>query len=310
VLDKLKGAAAKASAMAGDLQGMAVEKLRQTSQELSESLPLLGAVGYSVGRICIEVGISPKIMVSLIKVRDVADDAFDALLKTHAERKMLPVIVGALRQANVLQAKIKFRDHLFREIEIELGIPPAIRMVFLESTVSVALVTPASVPQIVLTPGPVPTASSPAAAVVVPAALMVPPAAPSEPAAPTAPPAAEQPATPAEEIATAPTVVQKPPEPELVPVAASEPPAPLPDLKPVAPASLSAPAQEPPPAAAQTSPPPDQEAAAPSTTPESIVRFVCPHCQVRYRVSVARIGEVLTCRRCEKEITIPSTSTK
>jgi hypothetical protein len=133
MFDKLKGAAGTVTSKAGSLKDAGIEALQSTVEELNTMLPRLPDVGYSVNRVEVEIGISPKIILTLAKVFDVEVTAFAAMLAANAEKKVFCTILGALQKANELQGKIQFRDRHFKELEIELGIPPAVRMVFIEA---------------------------------------------------------------------------------------------------------------------------------------------------------------------------------
>jgi hypothetical protein len=82
--------------------------------------------------VSLEIGLSPKLVVTLNKVFDVDPDAFAAVLAANKERKTFYTILSALQTANQWQGKIQFRNRHFRKIEIELAIPPAVRMYFQE----------------------------------------------------------------------------------------------------------------------------------------------------------------------------------
>jgi ribosomal protein S27E len=132
MFDKLKGAAGSVATKAGSLKDAGTEALQATVAELNATLPQLREVGFSVNRVALEIGLSPKIILTLTKVFDVDGEAFAAVLAANAERKTFCTILGALQKANQMQAKIHFQNRHFRAIDIELAIPPAIRMIFLE----------------------------------------------------------------------------------------------------------------------------------------------------------------------------------
>jgi hypothetical protein len=277
MFDKLKSATGKVATGLSNVQDMAAEQLQSTMDEVNASAPYLARVGYCMLGLQVELGLSPKVILTLSQREVIDPQAFTGVLAEVASRRVLSSILNALQQANALQGKIRVRGYLFRDIEIELGIPPAVRMIFVGAEV-VLPTAPASV-------------VSQAADVV--AGILSP---------------AEPP-----QSALEPTTEYITPDPPPLDSDMSAP-IPAPDdrtelMAPVAPAAIGPTLPEPPDPFPQ--PEPVAAPSAPLEPPadiERVIRFRCPGCRVRYKVRPQRAGEALECHRCGKTLTIPSES--
>lgn len=155
MFDKLKSA----TSGLGNLQEMAAEKLQGTMNEVHASAPYLTRVGYCLLGLQVEIGISPKVILTLSQREVIDPQAFAGVLAEVSGRKVLASILTALQQANALQGKIQVQGYVFRDIEIELGIPPAVRMIFLGAAMAIS--TPPAAPPPVEVPAIEPPVSLP-----------------------------------------------------------------------------------------------------------------------------------------------------
>lgn len=184
MFDKLKTATTRVATGLGGLQDLAAEQLQGTMNEVNASVPYLARVGYCLLNLQVEIGLSPKVILALSQRETIDPAAFASILAEVSERKVLASILSALQQANALQGKFRVQGYFFRDIEIELGIPPAVRMIFVGAEVVIPT-TP--VPALV----PSPTIEE---QIEDPAAIELPMEAPPEPAiAPEPPPLPPEP---------------------------------------------------------------------------------------------------------------------
>jgi hypothetical protein len=316
LLGKMTGVAGDLATKAGNLKDVGIEKVKATVEELNTTLPHAREVGYCVTRVSLELGLTPKIAVTLCKVFDVEEERFDAVLKELAQYKVFCTVLSALRQVNNLQAKIQFRGRCLKEVEIELGLPPSVKMVFLE-------VQPAG-------PGPQSTRAgrgplteeeaAPDAALGTAAAettetqgesvmeiVGVPPE--SEPAPEVPPPPATEPArtgTIAMTVAPAAPETNPIPEPEL-PEGLTEM-----EQTPVRegprPPALDVP--EAPPLLILETPAETRSKAAPAppVPGTSMIHFRCFGCNHRVRAPGKSVGRLARCKKCGALLTIPAAS--
>jgi hypothetical protein len=132
MFNKLKSTVGDLASKAGDLKSLGADAIASTAAEFNAVKPLFARVGYRVGKVQIEIGLTPKINFRLRHEADTDAGAFDELLEEHKGNRVLVAIVSALRQASVLQSKVKFQGMRFADVEVELGIPPAIKLAFVE----------------------------------------------------------------------------------------------------------------------------------------------------------------------------------
>jgi hypothetical protein len=132
VFDKVKAAAGAVANKAGDILNYGIDKVKAVMDEIAATSPYLQEVGYRVTDLELEVAISPKVIVHLVREAEVSEEAFEASLATHAESKTFCTLVKLLRQANHIQAKIQPKDRIFKGLEVCLGIPPSFRMKYVE----------------------------------------------------------------------------------------------------------------------------------------------------------------------------------
>jgi hypothetical protein len=142
VLNKIKNAAGAAASAVGSavsgILGAGVDKLAHWVDEISAASPHLRAVGYRVGNLQLELSLTPRVIVELVKEADVHDEAFQAVLANHAGNKTLCTLVKMIQQARRVEAKIRLTGHRFAALEVELGLPPGMRMRYAEGPKPVA----------------------------------------------------------------------------------------------------------------------------------------------------------------------------
>jgi hypothetical protein len=148
MLNKIKDAAGAAASAVGNavsgVFGAGVDKLAGWVDDIAAASPHLQSVGYRVGNLQLELSLTPRVIVELIKEADVHDEAFQAVLANHPTNKTLRTLVKMIQQARRVEKKIHLTGHRFAALEVELGLPPAVRMRYAEG------------------PGPVPPADPPA----------------------------------------------------------------------------------------------------------------------------------------------------
>jgi hypothetical protein len=125
---KAKDAAGALAGKAGEVLGAGVDKLKTVIDEVSASSPYLREVGYTLSEIELQLSLIPCVILHLLKERDVPDEAFDAVLTNHADRKTLCTVVRLVRQANYVQEKIQLKSRRFKELEVTLSLPPSLRL--------------------------------------------------------------------------------------------------------------------------------------------------------------------------------------
>jgi hypothetical protein len=111
----------------------AADTLDTMVEEVNAALPYLTQVGYRPRQVEVEVGPLPRMVIRLSKRGETDPQVLAAILAEQADRQLLCTLLAALQQAEALQGQVQVCDCPIREVEVELGSPPTVRLVFLES---------------------------------------------------------------------------------------------------------------------------------------------------------------------------------
>jgi hypothetical protein len=128
MLERIKGAAKSVKDKVGGLVGGGLDTLKGQVEELSDASPALAQLGYHLAEIDLELGILPRVVVHLGRDQAVTDEAFQAVLANHAEKRTFCILVGLLRQANALVDKVQFKGRCLSGVEVSLGLPPSLKL--------------------------------------------------------------------------------------------------------------------------------------------------------------------------------------
>ncbi|MFL6111156.1 MAG: hypothetical protein ACJ786_07380 [Catenulispora sp.] len=115
---------------AGGALAAGAETLKGSVGELTAAGPDLERVGYRLGDVELVVTIVPRLVVYLTRVAAVGDEAFQAVLADHPNERTFRTLVGLLRQANRILGRVELRGRRCTGLTVELGVPPAIRLVY------------------------------------------------------------------------------------------------------------------------------------------------------------------------------------
>jgi hypothetical protein len=127
------GAAAGAVAgVAGDLLGAGIDTLKGWVDDIAAASPHLKAVGYEVADLKLELSLSPRVIVELVREAEAGDEAFQAVLANHPDNKTLRTLVRMVQQANRVDRRVRPQGRRFRSLEVELGLPPVARMRYVD----------------------------------------------------------------------------------------------------------------------------------------------------------------------------------
>jgi hypothetical protein len=120
--DSLKNSFSKLS----DIGDIAKEKMVEFSDSLIALSPIIEETGYRTEEIIIGISIPPKIIFHFVKVSDISPERIGEILEEHKDKSMLKVIVKTLLTADKFQKKLSLGSFKLNEIEIEVGVPPAV----------------------------------------------------------------------------------------------------------------------------------------------------------------------------------------
>jgi hypothetical protein len=130
-LNKLKGPMQEATET---LASLGAEKSREILLQANLLLQLLQAAGYGIGSLEIELGIPPKITIKLKTGPAVKEEKLAAILREHADKKVITGIVASLIQANRLRDSVTVETLELGEVQIILTATPNITMQWTDRT--------------------------------------------------------------------------------------------------------------------------------------------------------------------------------
>ena len=132
-LNKLKGLMQEATET---LASLGAEKSREILLQANLLLQLLQSAGYGIGSLEIELGIPPKITIKLKTGPAVKEEKLAAILREHADKKVITGIVASLIQANRLRDSVTVETLELGEVQIILTATPNITMQWADRTSS------------------------------------------------------------------------------------------------------------------------------------------------------------------------------
>jgi hypothetical protein len=132
-LNKLKGPMQEATET---LASLGAEKSREILLQANLLLQLLQSAGYGIGSLEIELGIPPKITIKLKTGPAVKEEKLAAILREHADKKVITGIVASLIQANRLRDSVTVETLELGEVQIILTATPNITMQWADRTSS------------------------------------------------------------------------------------------------------------------------------------------------------------------------------
>lgn len=130
-LSNLKG---QMQGVTGTLASLGVEKSREMLLQANLLLQLLQSAGYGICSLEVELGIPPKITIKLKTGPAVKEEKLAAILREHADKKVITGIVAALIQANRLRDSVTVETLVLGEIQIILTATPNITMQWTDRT--------------------------------------------------------------------------------------------------------------------------------------------------------------------------------
>jgi hypothetical protein len=130
--DATASAASAVAGAAGEAFNAGIDRLKAWVEEVSASSPQLAQVGYRVADLQLELSLSPRLIVELVRVSEASDEAFQAVLANNPDRKTLCTLVRMAQQVNRAERRLALKDRRFKGLEVELGFPPVARMRYVE----------------------------------------------------------------------------------------------------------------------------------------------------------------------------------
>ena len=128
-----------------DLKADSEEKMMESLEKIQDSERVFKEAGYSLHAVRLEVGFNPKVVSVLRRESKINARKQERLLQQHADNKLLSSMLKSLFKAEALEDKVHLRRLTFHEVQIEVGVVPAVHVVW-EDKNSVTL-TPIAAPE-------------------------------------------------------------------------------------------------------------------------------------------------------------------
>jgi hypothetical protein len=130
ILDKMKGAAGALAGHATDAYGAGFDTVKGILEGVSAAEADLEAIGYTVRDVEVTVSLPPSVTVFLTRTGQPTDEAFAAKLANRHNQTTAWLLIKMTQQADRWSRKLRFGGRGCRELAVDLGIRPAVRLLF------------------------------------------------------------------------------------------------------------------------------------------------------------------------------------
>jgi hypothetical protein len=130
ILDKMKGAAGALAGHATDAYGAGFETVKGILDGVSAAEGDLAEIGYVVRDVEVTVSLPPSVTVFLTRTGQPTDEAFAAKLANRHNQTTAWLLIKMTQQADRWSHKLRFGGRGCRELAVDLGIRPAVRLLF------------------------------------------------------------------------------------------------------------------------------------------------------------------------------------
>ena len=113
-----------------DLKTDSEEKMMESLEHIQEAERVFKEAGYLLHAVELEMGFSPKVVTVLRRESEVSERKRERLLKQHEDDKIISTMLKALFKAEALEDKVHLRRLTFHEVHIELGLVPAVHVLW------------------------------------------------------------------------------------------------------------------------------------------------------------------------------------
>jgi len=121
-----------------DLKTDSEEKMMESLEQIQEAERVFKEAGYLLYAVELEMGFNPKVVAVLRRESEVSSRIQERLLKQHENNKVISTMLKALFKAEALEDKVHLRRLTFHEVHIELGLVPAIHVLWEDRSAAVA----------------------------------------------------------------------------------------------------------------------------------------------------------------------------
>ena len=128
-----------------DLKADSEEKMMESLEIIQESERVFKEAGYLLHALELEMGFNPKVVAVLKRESKISARKKERLLKQHEDDKILKTVLTSIFKAEALEDKVHLHRLTFSEVHLEMGLVPAIHVLWEDKTAGIAIPSPVSI---------------------------------------------------------------------------------------------------------------------------------------------------------------------
>ncbi len=106
------------------------DKLKAVFEEVANASGLIKEAGYELDEIELELSLPPKVISHYVFLETISEEKKEELLERTKDNKMIRLVLKSLFKASSLQSTMKIGKYKMFEVEIEIGMIPAVKLKF------------------------------------------------------------------------------------------------------------------------------------------------------------------------------------
>ncbi len=124
-----------------DLKADSEEKMMESLEEIQKAEVVFKEAGYKLRAVEMEMGFNPKVVSVLKRESEIGSRSQKRLIKQHEDNKLLKSMLTSLFKAEALEDKVHLKDLTFSEVHIEMGLVPAVHVLWEDKSAASAKAT-------------------------------------------------------------------------------------------------------------------------------------------------------------------------
>jgi hypothetical protein len=128
-----------------DLKADSEEKMMESLEIIQDSERVFKEAGYLLHAVELEMGFNPKVVAVLKRESKISTRKKERLLKQHEDDKIIKMVLTSLFKAESLEDKVHLRRLTFSEVHLEMGLVPAIHVLWQDKTAGIATSAPVAI---------------------------------------------------------------------------------------------------------------------------------------------------------------------
>jgi hypothetical protein len=145
LMDKVRSAAGAVADRVGEAYAGGVDMAQGMLADVTAASGDLVRAGYRVTDVEVQIGVPPGVTVFLVKERDATEEEFAAVLADHTDRTAARMLIQMVAQADRWAQRLWVGGRCFRQVAVDLGIRPGVRLLYPASPAASA-VAPSHLP--------------------------------------------------------------------------------------------------------------------------------------------------------------------